>query len=138
VPKDPRHDRFANAVKPNKTPFGGSIPKPFSDPNFVETSSVVIDLCIETKAHFSLRNIFRLMITGCLRENRMRRSFIGDEPESKWCRSMPEDPASLKSGQLLFQSVNSVETGVTGRSLNRYSAWAAIRRRAKAQVFSLQ
>jgi hypothetical protein len=32
--------------------------------------------------------------------------------------------------------VNSVGTAVTGRSLNRYNAWAAIGKRAKAAVFS--
>ena len=30
--------------------------------------------------------------------------------------------AGLQSGQPLFQSINSVETAVTGRSLNRYNA----------------
>jgi integrase/recombinase XerD len=75
------------------------------------------------------------MITGCLRENCMRRSFFGDEPEPKRCRSVPEDPAGLWSGQPLFQSVNSAGTAVTGRALNRYNAWAAIRKRAKAAGF---
>jgi hypothetical protein len=39
--------------------------------------------------------------------------------------------AGLQSGQPLFQSVNSVGTEVTGRALNRYNAWAAIRKRAR-------
>src|SRR5438132_3295681 len=43
--------------------------------------------------------------------------------------------AGLQSGQPLFQSVNSLGTTVTGRSLNRYNAWAAIRKRAKAAGF---
>jgi hypothetical protein len=43
--------------------------------------------------------------------------------------------AGLQSGQPLFQSVNSVGTAVTGRALNRYNAWTAIRKRAKAAVF---
>jgi integrase/recombinase XerD len=43
--------------------------------------------------------------------------------------------AGLHSGQPLFQSVNSPGTAVTGRVLNRYSAWAAIRKRAKAAGF---
>ena len=34
--------------------------------------------------------------------------------------------AGLRSGQPLFQSVNSLGTAVTGRTLNRYNAWAAI------------
>jgi integrase/recombinase XerD len=38
--------------------------------------------------------------------------------------------AGLQSGQFLFQSVNSLGTAVTGRALNRYNAWAAIRKRA--------
>jgi hypothetical protein len=32
--------------------------------------------------------------------------------------------AGLQNGQLLFQSVNSLGTAVTGRALNRYNAWA--------------
>ena len=43
--------------------------------------------------------------------------------------------AGLQSGQPLFQSVNSVGTEATGRALNRYNAWAAIRKRAKAAGF---
>ena len=43
--------------------------------------------------------------------------------------------AGLQSGQPLFQSVNSLGTAVTGRALNRYNTWAAIRRRAKAEGF---
>ena len=38
--------------------------------------------------------------------------------------------AGLQSGQPLFQSLNSAGTEVTGRALNRYNAWAAIRKRA--------
>ena len=41
------------------------------------------------------------------------------------------ETAGLQSGQPLFQSVNSIGTAVTGRALNRYNAWAAIRKRAK-------
>jgi hypothetical protein len=40
-----------------------------------------------------------------------------------------------QGGQLLFQSVNSLRTAVTGLTLNRYNAWAAIRKRAKAPGF---
>src|SRR6266403_427369 len=43
--------------------------------------------------------------------------------------------AGLQNGEPLFQSVNSLGTAVTGRSLNRYNAWAAIRKRAKAAGF---
>jgi len=43
--------------------------------------------------------------------------------------------AGLRSGQPLFQSLNSAGTAVTGRALNRYNAWAAIRERAKAAGF---
>jgi hypothetical protein len=46
------------------------------------------------------------------------------------------EAAGLQSGQPLFQSVNSAGTAVTGRALNRYNAWAAIRKRAKAAGFS--
>jgi integrase/recombinase XerD len=37
--------------------------------------------------------------------------------------------------QPLFQSVNSGGMEVTGRALNRYNAWAAIRKLAKAAGF---
>jgi hypothetical protein len=43
--------------------------------------------------------------------------------------------AGLQNEQPLFQSVNSAGTAVTGRALNRYNAWAAIRKRAKAAGF---
>jgi hypothetical protein len=43
--------------------------------------------------------------------------------------------AGLQSGQPLFQSVNSAGTEVTGRALNRYNAWAAIRGHGR-RVFS--
>jgi integrase len=45
------------------------------------------------------------------------------------------ETAGLRSGQPLFQSVSSAGTAVTGRALNRYNAWAAIRKRAKAAGF---
>ena len=45
------------------------------------------------------------------------------------------EAAGLQSGQPLFQSVNSAGTEVTGRALNRYNAWTAIRKRAKAAGF---
>ena len=45
------------------------------------------------------------------------------------------EAAGLQSGQPLFQSVNSAGTKVTGRALNRYNVWAAIRKRAKAAGF---
>jgi integrase/recombinase XerD len=40
-----------------------------------------------------------------------------------------------QGGRPLFQSVNSAGMEVTGRALNRYNAWAAIRKRAKAAGF---
>ena len=43
--------------------------------------------------------------------------------------------AGIQSVQPLSQSVNSLGTAVTGRALNRYNAWAAIRKRAKAAGF---
>jgi integrase/recombinase XerD len=43
--------------------------------------------------------------------------------------------AGNQNVQPLSQSVNSLGTAVTIRVLNRYSAWAAIRRRAKAAGF---
>jgi site-specific recombinase XerD len=43
--------------------------------------------------------------------------------------------AGLHSGQPLFQSINSLGTEVTGQALNRYNAWPAIRKRAKAAGF---
>jgi hypothetical protein len=44
--------------------------------------------------------------------------------------------AGLQSGQPLFQSVNSAGTKIMGRALNLYNAWAAIRKRAKAEGLS--
>jgi len=49
-----------------------------------------------------------------------------------WCITCSAD---LQSGQPLFQSVNSLGTAVTGRALNRYNGWAAIRKWAKAAGF---
>ena len=43
--------------------------------------------------------------------------------------------AGLQRGQPLFESVNSLGTAVTGRTLNPDNAWAAIRKRAKAAGF---
>ena len=37
---------------------------------------------------------------------------------------------SIENGQPLFQSVNKAGTALSGRALNRYNAWAAIRKRA--------
>jgi hypothetical protein len=34
---------------------------------------------------------------------------------------------SIESGQPLFQSVNNAGAALSGRALNRYNAWAAIR-----------
>jgi integrase/recombinase XerD len=45
------------------------------------------------------------------------------------------ETAGLRSGQPLFQNVYSAGTAVTGQFLNRYNAWAAIRKRAKATGF---
>jgi integrase len=56
-----------------------------------------------------------------------------------WNRLIEEEVARVLifdlDGQPLFQSVNSLGTAVTGRALNRYNAWAAIRKRAKAAGF---
>jgi hypothetical protein len=87
---------------------------------------------LRAEGEFSFKNIFGLMFTGCLRENRMRRSFFSDEPGSKRCLSVPEGPAGLQSGQPLFQSVNSLETAVTGRSPDRYNALDRDSKGAKA------
>jgi hypothetical protein len=43
--------------------------------------------------------------------------------------------AGLQRGQPLFESVNSLGTAVTRRTLNPYNAWAAIRKRSKAAGF---
>jgi integrase len=45
------------------------------------------------------------------------------------------EAAGLQSGQPLFQRVNSAGMEVMGRALNRYNAWAAIRKRATAAGF---
>jgi hypothetical protein len=42
---------------------------------------------------------------------------------------------SIDDKQALFQSVNKAGTALTGRALNRYNAWAAIRKRARNAGF---
>jgi integrase len=42
---------------------------------------------------------------------------------------------SIDEGQPLFQSVNKTGTALSGRALNRYNAWAAIRKRARNAGF---
>ena len=42
---------------------------------------------------------------------------------------------SIEDKQPLFQSVNKAGTALTGRALNRYDAWAAIRKRARNAGF---
>jgi len=44
-------------------------------------------------------------------------------------------PQAFRAGNPCSKSVNSAGTEVTGRALNRYNAWAAIRKRAKAAGF---
>jgi hypothetical protein len=44
--------------------------------------------------------------------------------------------ANLQSGQTLFQRVNTLGTTLTGRALNRYNAWAAIRKGRQGGGFS--
>ena len=44
------------------------------------------------------------------------------------------EPTSGQSGQPLCQSVNSLGTAVIGRALNRYNAWAAIKKRANRRI----
>jgi integrase/recombinase XerD len=43
--------------------------------------------------------------------------------------------ASVENNQPLFQSVNKSGAALSGRALNRYNAWAAIRKRARNAVF---
>jgi integrase len=42
---------------------------------------------------------------------------------------------SIDDKQALFQSVNKTGTALSGRALNRYNAWAAIRKRARNAGF---
>jgi integrase/recombinase XerD len=42
---------------------------------------------------------------------------------------------SVDENQPLFQSVNKAGTALSGRALNRYNAWAAIRKRARSAGF---
>ena len=42
---------------------------------------------------------------------------------------------SIENGQPLFQSVNKAGTALSGRALNGYNAWAAIRKRARNAGF---
>ena len=51
------------------------------------------------------------------------------------CSASPKLPSSFVNcyqPTSAGQSVNSLGTAVTGRALNRYNAWATIRKRAKA------
>src|SRR5262249_11295252 len=42
---------------------------------------------------------------------------------------------SIEDKQPLFQSVNKAGTALSGRALNRYNAWAAVRKRARNAGF---
>jgi integrase/recombinase XerD len=46
--------------------------------------------------------------------------------------------SSIENDQPLFQSVNKAGTALSGRALNRYNAWAGIRKRARNAGFLTQ
>jgi integrase/recombinase XerD len=73
-----------------------------------------------------------------LRDRALIAAMLYEMPVHHLLEEIPNEyivAAGLQSGQPLFQSVNSLGTAVTGRALNRYNAWAAIRKRAKAAGF---
>src|SRR5258708_35396095 len=79
---------------------------------------------------FGLLAVFRLVRGEGGKEHEMPVNHLLEQILNEYIEA-----AGFQSGQPLFQSVNSLGTAVTGRALNRYNAWAAIRKRAKAAGF---
>jgi hypothetical protein len=55
--------------------------------------------------------------------------------DPKELSAIPFTPWDFITYGLIAIAINSLGTAVTGRALNRYNAWAAIRKRAKAASF---
>jgi integrase/recombinase XerD len=91
--------------------------------------SAVLKLKVEDYYHNGARRGLRLHEKGG-KEHEMPVHHLLEQILNEYVEA-----AGLRSGQPLFQSVNSAGTAVTGRSLNRCNAWAAIRKRAKAAGF---
>jgi integrase/recombinase XerD len=91
--------------------------------------SAVLKLRVDDYYHNGARRRLRLHEKGG-KEHEMPVHHLLEEILNEYIAA-----AGLQSGQPLFQSVNSLGTAVTGRALNRYNAWAAIRKRAKAAGF---
>jgi site-specific recombinase XerD len=91
--------------------------------------SAVLKLKVDDYYHNGVRRRLRLHEKGG-KEHEMPVHHLLEQILNEYIEA-----AGLQSGQPLFQSVNSAGTEVTGRALNRYNAWAAIRKRAKAAGF---
>jgi site-specific recombinase XerD len=91
--------------------------------------SAVLKLKLDDYYHNGARRWLRLHEKGG-KEHEMPVHHLLEETLNEYIAA-----TGLRSGQPLFQSVNSVGTAVTGRALNRYNAWAAIRKRARNAGF---
>ena len=92
--------------------------------------SAVLKLKVDDYYHNGARRRLRLHEKGG-KEHEMPVHHLLDDLGREYIAA-----AGLQSGQPLFQSVNSAGTeDEQERALNRYNAWAAIRKRAKAAGF---
>jgi integrase len=91
--------------------------------------SAVLKLKVDDYYHNGARRRLRLHEKGG-KEHEMPVHHLLEQILNEYIKA-----AGLQSGEPLFQSVNSLGTAVTGGAINRYNAWAAIRKRAKAAGF---
>src|ERR1700726_4812932 len=91
--------------------------------------SAVLKLRVDDYYHNGTRRRLRLHEKGG-KEHEMPVHHLFEEILNEYIAA-----AGLQNGQPLFQSLNSLGTEVTGRALNRYNAWATIRKRARAAGF---
>ena len=91
--------------------------------------SAVLKLRVDDYYHNGARRRLRLHEKGG-KEHEMPVHHLLEEILNEYIAA-----AGLQNGQPLFQSLNSLGTEVTGRALNRYNAWATIRKRARAAGF---
>jgi integrase len=91
--------------------------------------SAVLKLKVDDYYHNGARRRLRLRAKGG-KEHEMPVPHLLEQILNEYIEA-----AGLRSGQPLFQSLNLTGTAVTGRALNRYNAWAAILKRAKAAGF---
>src|SRR5208283_2591891 len=91
--------------------------------------SAVLKLKVDDYYHNGARRWLRLHEKGG-KEHEMPVHHLLEETLNEYIAA-----AGFQNAQPLFQSVNSLGTEVTGRALNRYNAWAAIRKRARNAGF---